>query len=168
MTFTRETGRRSIRLRGYDYGQAGPYFVTICTKNRAHLFGEVVGGAMVLSPPGEMVTTVWRGLPHQYDGVEVGAFVAMPDHVHGIVHLRPGAALDLPGVVHRFKTYTTKRFVDGVRNAGWPPFAGRVWQRNYWEGIIRGHDGVARVSTYIRNNPRNWSPNDHPRRGDGS
>jgi putative transposase len=77
--------RRSIRLKGYDYSQAGAYFVTICTQDRACLFGDVVNGEMLLNAAGRMVQTVWDDVPNHYPGVELDAFVVMPNHVHGIV-----------------------------------------------------------------------------------
>src|SRR3990172_159079 len=79
--------RRSIRLRGYDYTQAGAYFVTICTQNRECVFSEVVEGQMLLNGPGQMVESVWRELPQHYPGVQVDAFVVMPNHLHGIIVL---------------------------------------------------------------------------------
>lgn len=66
------------------------------------------------------------------------------------------SALSLPDVVHRFKTLTTKRYIDGVRQSDWTPFSGRIWQRNYYEHIIRGDDSLARIRQYIINNPGQW------------
>jgi len=79
--------RRSIRLSGYDYGQAGAYFVTMCTQDRVCAFGDIRGGDMRLNAAGEMVQDVWNGLPTHYPGVDIDAFVVMPDHVHGIIIL---------------------------------------------------------------------------------
>jgi REP element-mobilizing transposase RayT len=87
--------RRSIRLRGYDYRQAGAYFVTICVQDRACLFGEVVDGDMRLSKAGENVQAVWNDLPRRFPGIDLDAFVVMPNHVHGIVFL--GADPDVGG-----------------------------------------------------------------------
>ena len=93
--------RRSIRLRGYDYRQAGAYFVTICTQDRELMFGEVVGGQTRLNGPGQMVESIWRELSQHYPGVEVDTFVVMPNHVHGIIILvgagHVGAGPDNPG-----------------------------------------------------------------------
>jgi putative transposase len=80
--------RRSLRLRGYDYGAAGAYFVTICTQDRACLFGEVIGGSMRPNDAGRMVAARWSGLPARFAGVEIDMFVVMPNHLHGIVVLR--------------------------------------------------------------------------------
>jgi REP element-mobilizing transposase RayT len=65
--------------------------------------------------------------------------------------------LSLPDVVHRFKTMTTKRYADGVKQCGWPPFPGRLWQRNYWEHVIRNESDLARIREYIQNNPTQWA-----------
>ena len=77
--------RRSIRLRGYDYRQAGAYYVTVCTHERVHLFGQVTDGAMRNSPMGDIVQRCWDAIPEHMPHVDVGEFVVMPNHVHGIV-----------------------------------------------------------------------------------
>jgi putative transposase len=79
--------RRSIRLKGYDYSDAGGYFVTIVARHRECLFGEVVGGEMVLNPNGEIVQNWWEEIPRHFPNVETGAFVIMPNHVHGIIFI---------------------------------------------------------------------------------
>jgi len=80
--------RKSIRLRGYDYSQAGAYFVTICTKSKEYLFGDVVEGGMRLNEVGQMVQMIWDELPKYYQGVAINAFQIMPNHVHGIIILK--------------------------------------------------------------------------------
>ncbi len=79
--------RQSIRLKDYDYTQPGAYFVTICTVNRIHLFGEIVDDEMVLNPAGEMVKVIWDEIPQHYPNVKIDAFVIMPNHIHGIIIL---------------------------------------------------------------------------------
>ena len=69
----------------------------------------------------------------------------------------PTGGLSLPDVVHRFKTMTTKRYADGVKQLAWPPFAGRLWQRNYWEHVIRDESDRLRIVEYIQNNPARWA-----------
>jgi len=176
--------RRSIRLKGYDYSRAGAYFVTVCTQNRECLFGEVVGMEMVLNGAGRMVQTVWEDMGVYYSGVKTDEFVVMPNHVHGIIVLvgatprgrpdslnrtdagdgihsgqaqGPAPTLSAPDVVHRFKTLTTKRYADGVKQSGWPTFSGRLWQRNYYEHIIRDEASLDRIREYIVNNPAQWA-----------
>lgn len=170
--------RRSIRLQGYDDRQPGAYFVTICTQGRACLFGDVIGGRMQVNDAGHMVQTVWEEIPIHYPGVLVDAFVVMPNHIHGIVILagagpracpdtaQPRATgqprgvappgLSLPDVVHRFKTLTAKRYADGVKSRGWTPFHGRLWQRNYYEHLIRTEHALDRIRRYIALNPLHW------------
>jgi hypothetical protein len=82
--------RRSIRLKGYDYIQAGAYYVTICTWQRELLFGEVVEGRVHLNRMGVIVLRAWRDLPRHYPHLELGEFCVMPDHVHGIMVLVEG------------------------------------------------------------------------------
>jgi putative transposase len=80
--------RRSIRLAGFDYSQAGNYFVTVCTQNGVCFFGNVMDGEMVVNDAGTMVNTVWDELPTYYPGVSIDAFQIMPNHLHGIIVLR--------------------------------------------------------------------------------
>jgi REP element-mobilizing transposase RayT len=115
--------RRSIRLGGYDYAQAGAYFVTICTHDRACLFGDVVDGVMCLNDAGRMVQSVWDELPVYYPGVETDAFVVMPNHVHGIL-VFVGAPLvgaqngvDIRKAMSNEITDARKRGQNGVRHA---------------------------------------------------
>ena len=177
--------RRSIRLQGYDYSQAGAYFVTVCTQNRECLFGEIVNGEMLLNDAGKTIQSVWDEIPAHYPGIDIDASIVMPNHIHGIVVIvgaapcgrprpapcgRPGLAhsqdgqargpaptgLSLPDVVHRFKTMTTKRYADGVKRNGWSMFPGKLWQRNYWEHIVRNEPELNRIREYIHTNPAQW------------
>ena len=166
--------RRSIRLFGYDYRGAGAYFVTICTQNRECVFGEVVQGQTNLNGSGQMVESVWRQFPQQYTGVEVDGFVVMPNHVHGIITLvgagpracpdgsgqphgvAPTGTMSLADVVQRFKSLTTAKYRRGVHRDGWLPFPGRLWQRNYYERIIRDEEEMNRIRRYIMENPARW------------
>ncbi len=159
--------RRSLRLQGYDYRQAGAYFVTLCVQDRALLFGAVEGCAVRLNHAGQMIESAWLALQQSYPGVETDAFVVMPNHLHGILLLagavqpQPVAAtyqaLSLPDVVQRFKTLTTRLFVNGVKHGGWPPFPGRLWQRNYFEHVVRGEESLHRLRRYISDNPARWN-----------
>jgi putative transposase len=175
--------RRSIRLQVYDYSQAGAYFITICTKNRECLFGEIVSVERRLNDAGMMVQAVWDEIPVHYPGTDIDAFIVILNHIHGVVVIvgaapcgRPGSAhaqngqqvgnrqpqgvaptgLSLPDVVHRFKTVTTKRYADGVKRNGWSMFPGKLWQRNYWEHIVRNEPELNRIREYIHNNPARW------------
>jgi putative transposase len=178
MTYNpREHHRRSIRLKTYDYTQVGAYFVTIVTHGRACLFGDIVESQMRLNEAGRTVQAVWDDLSIQYPGVDCDAFVIMPNHIHGIIVLvgagpracptggrvesgQPqGVAptLSLPDIVHRFKTLSTKRYIDGVKRSGWTRFAGRLWQRNYFEHVVRDEESLNRIRQYILDNPTRWA-----------
>jgi len=168
--------RRSIRLKDYDYTTAGAYFVTIVTHGRKCLFGEISGGVMQSNDAGRMVREAWDELSNHYASVESDAFVVMPNHVHGIVFVGAGpcarpepegqpqgvaptetaSVLSLPDIVHRFKTLTTKQYIDGVKRFAWQPFAGQFWQRNYFEHIIRSEKSLQGIRQYIVDNPARW------------
>ncbi|MDO9081526.1 MAG: transposase [Desulfuromonadales bacterium] len=151
--------RRSIRLQRYDYSSAGAYFVTICTQNRECLFGEMEDGAMRLNDAGKVAEQCWQEIPGHFPQVELDEFVVMPNHVHGILVIgesgvaagkRPaGTSRTIGSVVRGFKIGVTK----WMRQAH-PIHA--VWQRNYWEHIIREEVELEQIREYIRNNPVRW------------
>mgnify|MGYP000913469741 FL=1 len=149
--------RRSIRLKGYDYSQSGACFVTICTQNRVCLFGDIVDGEMRLNDAGKIVHGVWNDLPNHYPGMELDAFVVMPNHVHGIIVI-VGAGLKLaptkrglPEIIRGFKTFSSRRINELRGTPGIP-----VWQRNYYEHIVRNDESLYRIREYIINNPMQW------------
>jgi len=164
--------RHSMRLRGYDYAQAGAYFVTIVTRDRVCLFGEMVNGEMRLNDGGRMIEQWWFELNRKFSTVETDEFVVMPNHFHGIVviagvtvgaDLRVGpnsegahAGAPLPTIIQWFKTMTTNEYMRGVKTRSWTPFAGRLWQRNYYEHIVRCENELTRIREYIANNPLQW------------
>lgn len=80
--------RRSIRLKGYNYAQEGTYFVTICTHDRECVLGEIRDGAMVLDGVGEIAWQCWDEIPDHFRNVELGEYVMMPNHLHGIILLQ--------------------------------------------------------------------------------
>jgi REP element-mobilizing transposase RayT len=163
--------RKSIRLKDYDYSQTGGYFVTICTKNRQCVFGEIIEGQMVLNDAGWMVQRVWDEIPGNYPGIETDVFIVMPDHIHGIIIIvgagpcacpvegQPrgiAPTMSLPDIVNRFKTMTTKRYTDGVKQCGWRSYPGRLWQRNYFDRVIRNEKELDQIREYIFDNPEKW------------
>ncbi len=149
--------RRSIRLKGYDYSQAGAYFVTICVNQRRSLLGTIDNGIMHPSSAGEMIQIVWDEIANYYQGIDIDAFVLMPNHIHGIIILEDNTTLKLGDVVHRFKSLTTAKYRHGVYNQEWPSFENRLWQRNYYEHIIRNPESWDRLQEYIRDNPLLWN-----------
>ncbi len=153
--------RKSIRLKGWDYTTPGAYFVTICTHQRAHLFGRVVDGEMVLNEYGEIVREVWFELPKHYAYLELDAFVVMPNHVHAIIFLtdqpveagfKPASTRrPLSEIVRALKTFSARRINAHRGTPGTP-----VWQRNYYEHIVRNERALHAIRRYIVENPLRW------------
>ena len=159
--------RRSIRLPGYDYRQAGAYFITVCTHNRTMLFGDVVNDEMKLSEAGQIAEKVWRGIPDHFDNVGIDAFIVMPNHVHGIIvitHTHVGARYASPPhrahqpskgtlgtVVGSYKSAVSKQINEHRSTPGVT-----VWQRNYYEHVIRNESALHDIRQYILHNPAKW------------
>ena len=175
--------RRSIRLKGYDYSRPGAYFVTICTHNRECLFGEIVDGKMRVSEYGRSVRDEWGNTVEIRREIELREFVIMPNHIHGIVIINAqpvGAYGNTPhgntphsntphsntphshapmrspsktlgAMVRGFKSSATKH-INTIRKTPGAP----VWQRNYFEHIIRDDADYNRISEYIAGNAQRW------------
>jgi len=167
-------------VQGYDYTQAGAYFVTICTRDRECLLGKVVNGMVHLNETGRLVESVWLQTATVRPDIELDAYVVMPNHFHAIffIHESPG----VPGATHRvaptinhaaaagktrhptgpkprsvgavmaqFKSLVTKR-----PNAMQQHMGGSVWQRNYYEHVIRDEESLNRIREYIATNAQRW------------
>jgi len=175
--------RRSIRLRGYDYSQAVLYFITVCTHKRLNLFGAIENGEMILNDAGRIVEKYWLEIPEHYPNVVLHEHVVMPNHVHGIVEnnpennanesdvhnvgVRPVGVQNLEplpaqrnqfqkviprsigSIVRGFKIGVTKWFRKNTDIS-------TVWQRNYYEHIIRDEKSYYQISEYIQTNPLKW------------
>jgi REP element-mobilizing transposase RayT len=160
--------RKSIRLPGYDYSQAGAYFITICTYNRLSLFGEIINGEMFLNAAGMTAQQCWNAIPEHFPVVELGEFVVMPNHVHGIIHItqnvgaknflplrannyspQHGTSKTIGSMVRGFKIGVTKWFRHNTDIQ-------TVWQRNYHEHIIRNEESYLKIADYIQANPLRW------------
>jgi len=182
--------RRSIRLPNYDYAQPGAYYVTMVAWHRESLFGEVLNGEMKVNKVGEIVEWEWKELPKRLRYVELGAYVVMPNHFHGILifHEPVGATRlgvsrarsskvsshslstdrivgsplphgphpkSLGAVIAQFKSRVTKRL--------WklPSLKGiAIWQRNYYEHVIRNEKDLQNKTDYIEANPMLWDQDD--------
>ena len=230
--------RATIRWQGYDYANVGAYYLTICTQDRLHLFGQITDGVMHPSPIGELAQRCWDAIPEHMPHVDVGEFVVMPNHVHGIVVIRerlvdvrgdvggvgarhdapdtnaldaPDTTMNAPGIgsgdapgttnapddpgtetpggdpdtAHAHAQHTRARHDAPLRDPRKPPGIPRgalgqivasyksavtrlayrngllphgtpVWQRNYWDRVIRDDGEYERIAKYIRENPMNW------------
>lgn len=169
--------RQTIRLKQHDYTSECSYFITICTHNRSHLFGDIINGRVVLNDTGKMAHRCWLQIRDHFPNTKIDEFIIMPNHIHGIIHMHPvpnvganddsrgwranddsplrnrrwenGTSNSIGSIVRGFKIGVTK-FVR-QRN---PEFV--VWQRNYWEHIIRDKNQHYRIRQYIINNPVKW------------
>jgi REP element-mobilizing transposase RayT len=155
--------RKSTRLRGFDYRNTDAYFVTICTHERARVLSAICDGRVELTQLGAIAEWCWFDLPQHYGFVELDAFVVMPDHVHAIIGLgagRPhkGAKRRPPvsEVVRAFKTESARR-INNVRGLRGAP----VWQRSFYDHIIRDDADLERVREYIAGNPSAWIEDAH-------
>jgi putative transposase len=174
--------RRSIRLKGYDYSSPGAYFITLCAYQRHCLFGEIVNGEMQLNECGAIATECWQAIPSHFQKIQLDAFVVMPNHVHGILWIKEtngrglafgrGLAMpnpyegkfgkpiagSIPTVVGSFKSIVTRR-INILRNAPRTP----VWQRGYYDHIIRSERSLHILRQYIQHNPLCWQDDQlHP------
>lgn len=156
--------RRSIRLQNYDYAQAGAYFITICV-HQGWLTREGISSAandirlgiiseseMHLNQYGELVKTYWDKIPIHHPRVELDEFVIMPNHLHGIIVIDKSGKTGIPAMIRIFKSFSTTRINQLRKMRGAP-----VWQRNYYEHIIRNEADLARIREYVVNNPAKWS-----------
>jgi REP element-mobilizing transposase RayT len=145
--------RRSIRLQGYNYSQAGAYFVTICTFQRQHLFGTVNNGEIQLNPIGQIVSGSWQKIPQHFPNAELDEFILMPDHLHGIIVISEQAeqSISLTTIIQNFKSIATRKINKITQNSGVS-----IWQRNYHERIVRNDQELHRLREYILTNPENW------------
>lgn len=156
-----KNNRKTIRLKNYDYHKSGSYFITICTQNREHLFGEVVAGQMVLNDAGEMIQNWLYKLGDNFDGIFIDGMVMMPNHVHFILSITMSIegrdkALPLHKMIQWFKAMSTNEYIRGVKSNIFPAFNKRIWQRNYYEHIIRNEKSFLEIQEYMKHNPQKW------------
>ncbi|MBI5123723.1 transposase [Candidatus Roizmanbacteria bacterium] len=175
--------RKQIRLKKYDYSDAGWYFVTICTQNSECLLGNIFNNKIVLNQKGLLINDNWKQLINKFP-IELDEFVIMPNHVHGIIIIRQtnivGVSFMKPetkmtisksnhhmgllnhkkGLINQTPTlgliirYFKSKCTYELHKDG---FNNDLWQRNYYEHIIRNEFDLNRIRQYIRNNPMNWN-----------
>lgn len=170
--------RHSLRFKDYDYTQAGAYFVTICTKNHQCIFGEIQQGRMQLNATGRLAAAQWQQLPNRFTDLDLGEWVVMPNHIHGILvitgmgeasldiesgdagylswdasPLRPVGTMpgSLAAIIQNYKSISSRRI-----SAQDEKLKGLIWQRNYYEHVIRNERELRAISEYIQTNPQNW------------
>ena len=180
--------RRSIRLKGFDYTKPGGYYITIVAQERQCLFGEVMNWKMVLNDFGKIIEYHWQKLPQHFKHIKLEVFQIMPNHFHGVIMItdtvicrgkafnvknstiesksfknalpltvrphgtKPGS---LAAIVQNFESVTTRK-INRIRKTP----GQKLWQRNYYEHIIRNDYDLNRIREYIMNNPLQWEMDD--------
>jgi len=186
--------RRSMRLKGYDYSQAGAYFITICTQNREMLLGKITVGAdpsvcpqMIFNDAGKMAEKWYLKLSDKFSDIENDLYIVMPNHFHCIIqkiattnsivgadpcvcpdnqfnkHAEQGEHTGSPlrRVIQWFKTMTTNEYINNAKQNDWRSFSGKLWQRNYYEHVIRSESDLNKIREYIVNNPLHWTTDEN-------
>ena len=148
--------RHSIRLPGYDYAAAGVIFVTICTYQRESIFGIISGETMVTNSVGDAVCSTWLDLPGRFPNLILDTFVIMPNHFHGVLvfpepPINPIPLPTLGHVLRAFKSLSAVASNTLLDRTGTP-----LWQRNYYEHIVKNEATLNRARRYIDDNPKNW------------
>lgn len=173
----------SARLKNWDYSTNGAYFITICTQNREHYFGEIVEKRFIASEIGTLAEKFWMEIPQHFPYIELGNFVVMPNHVHGILIIDKNGDSDICGSVDRESVETLHCNVSipnkNEQMANISPKSGTIsaivrsyksvvtknahffhadfgWQPRFHDHIIRNAPEWERIQTYIENNPMNW------------
>lgn len=159
------THRKSIRLKEYDYSHGGYYFVTICTKEGVNLFGKIHKGKMILNEFGKIVFETWIDLPNHNSNIGLDYFCIMPNHVHFILIINEmiRAGLEpaptehgLAEIIRQFKTFSSKKINIINKSPG-----KSLWQRNYYEHVIRNEKDLYEIRKYIEQNPLNWEKDEY-------
>ena len=180
--------RKSIRLKGYDYSQAGLYFITICCQDRECRFGKIENDKMILNNWGKIADECWLEIPKHFPNVILHEYIVMPNHVHGIIELvnddnvvgvenfhplqhhnesqrnefQKMIPRSIGSIVKGFKIGVTKWFRINedvsLGDGNFQPQQSqrKLWQRNYYEHIIRNEQSYQTISDYIINNPVKW------------
>jgi putative transposase len=158
--------RRSIRLKDYNYSQSGAYFVTIATSEKTFLFGDIQGDRMLLNSIGEIACECWKQISFHFNDVITDVFVVMPNHIHSIIFIDyEGSACRAPtespiltnrsflGIIIRsYKSAVTNQVHKVNKMQGIT-----IWQRNYYEHVVRNDNDLNQIRQYILDNPVNWA-----------
>ncbi len=170
---------KSVRLQNWDYGSNGIYFVTICTKNRQHFFGEISKGKMILSETGKIATRFWNAIKDHFSFVILDEFIVMPDHIHGIIIINKLEKDIIIGGDVACNICTDDMGIKNKKMADISPKSGSLstiirsyksavtrdarilnmhfgWQSKFHESIVRNEEALNRIQNYILNNPENW------------
>jgi REP element-mobilizing transposase RayT len=159
-----------MRLKKHDYSSTGWYFVTICSEKRQCIFGKIIKDKMKLNRVGRLINECWLKIPKTFTKVDLDIHQVMPNHLHGILILKgvvnyigvssdstsvgkPKTVGDIVGI---YKSLTTNKYIEKVKYGNWSPFNQRLWQKDYYDRVIRNENSLDRIRSYIKSNPKNW------------
>ncbi len=163
--------RRSIRLQGYDYRKADVYFVTLCTYLNSSLFGTISAGEMLLSELGKIVEKEWLRIATIRSNVRLDLYVVMPNHLHGVIFIEDCQDSEAPQCMYNPKRKDSRtlkanslgaivsHYKAAVSRRAWSGLIGRsqrIWQRNYYDHIVRDEASLNEIRKYIVENPARW------------
>lgn len=169
--------RHSIRLKGYDYSREGLYFITICCVNKTHFLGEIVNGQMMRNNIGDIIYNEWLNTEKIRDNIKLHHFIVMPNHFHAIIEILfttnpynipnefKSPSKTIGSIIRGFKVATMKQIKGLLNDSGeWElsqlkhlsSFDKTIWQRNYYDHIIRNETSYFKICEYIENNPLQW------------
>jgi putative transposase len=165
--------RKGIRLKDFDYSSNGAYFITVCTHNREHVFGEILNNESKLNPVGKIVEDTIIDLPNHNANISIDKLIIMPNHIHAIIIIDtvrrerfitvPDKANTIekdhgiPEIVRQMKTFSSRRINMERQRNGLEPFpTGQVWQKSYYDRIIRDEHEYQNIWQYIDTNPLKW------------
>lgn len=165
-----EQARKIIRLNNYDYSSKWLYFITISIKDKLCLFWEIKNNELFLNDAWKMVEKYWLELGNKFKNIKLHNFIVMPNHFHWIIEIlcnyennlqdthkgRPYNKKSISDIVWWFKSITTNEYIKNVSKNNWNQFNKQLWQRSFYDNIIRNEESYIKISEYIINNPIKW------------
>jgi REP element-mobilizing transposase RayT len=159
--------RKHIRLKNFDYSQAGYYFITICVKNGYELFGEILNSKMNLNEYGNIAKNELLSVPSRYENVQIDKFIIMPNHIHMIVVIHKTERInpfptrvDIPNIIGKYKAGVTRTVGNAFMRSDMMK-RNEIWQKRYHDRIIRDEEEYNRIWKYIDENPLNWDNDEY-------
>ena len=152
--------RKPTRLKNYDYSSNGIYFVTICTQNKKRIFKiDPVGNGLCAVPPlqNQIIHKWIKETENKFKNIKISKYVIMPNHLHLLIEITERhTGRSLQDAMHFFKTMTTNDYIKNVKNNSLPAFDKKLWQKSYYDHIIRDEDDYLIRWNYIDTNPQRW------------
>jgi REP element-mobilizing transposase RayT len=154
--------RKRIRLTDYNYSQNGFYFITICSHEHKPILGHIEEDKMILNDYAEKVDSLLIDMTDKNKNIILDKYVFMPNHIHMVLVVENNDLTDIneSGIiefVQEFKSKTSNIYIKGVKEGLYEPFNKKIWQRSYYDNVIRNRDTYELIWSYIDNNPLKWS-----------